>query len=150
MEAKTKFPPFPPSAAAPPAPSAPSHEKTQKSFSGVNERTNTVCGRCTSARSLRIRGDFCPYLSGITPALPIRLQSRAGGRCGGASGSSQVSGCPGLAVTTAYRGASPGILRQQEMFDISPEQRTAAEAAQKSLRQSEGGVAAVAFWGGWR
>lgn len=33
------------------------------------------------------------------------------------------------------------------MFDISPEQRTAAEAAQKSLEQSEGGVAAVVFWG---
>lgn len=112
METKTRFPPFLRSAAIilPPFQS----RGTQKSFSGVNERTNTDCGRCTSAQSVRIRGDFCPYLSGITPALPIRPQSRAG-----AWGSSQVSGCPGLAGMTAYRQALPSILRHQEMFDIS-------------------------------
>lgn len=59
-------------------------------------RGQTRRRRRTSTRSGQIRADFCPYLSGITPALPIRLQARAG-----ASAFSQVSGCPGLAVMTA-------------------------------------------------
>lgn len=57
-------------------------------------RGQTRRRRRTSTRSGQIRADFCPYLSGITPALPIRLQARAGAF-------SQVSGCPGLAVMTA-------------------------------------------------
>lgn len=65
---------------------------TQTSLS----RGQTRRRRRTSARSGQIRADFCPYLSGITPALPISLQARAG-----ASAFSQVSGCPALAVMTA-------------------------------------------------
>lgn len=110
------------------------------SFSGINERTNTDCGRCTSAPSVRIRGYFCPYLSGITRVLPIRLQSRAG-----ASGSSQVSGCPGLALMIAYREALPSILRRQETFDIAL-QRTAAEALGKILNKPRTKLQLVFFF----
>lgn len=81
-------------------------------------RGQTRRGRCTSARSGQIRVDFCPYLSGITPALPIRLQSRAG-----ASGFSQVSGCPGLAVMTARDRIQKSFAQHPETARCVPHQK---------------------------